>query len=816
MASDETRGDRAPENHLAELDLTAATEVGPTVVGPRGPTRGGTGRYAGSRADRYDLLEVLGRGGMGVVYKVFDRELRRHVAMKVLRSDLGQDARLRDRFIEEAQATGQLEHRGIVPVHEIGRIGEGALFFTMKLVRGRTLAEVVAASRSSDPETRARYSLFRLLQVFTEVCRTIQFAHERGVIHRDLKPHNVMLGKHDDVQVMDWGLVKLLGEAARPWTAERPSREVELSTARDATQVGSLLGTPAYMAPEQAADGAEAATALSDVYALGAILFHLLTGRAPYEGTSTADLIARLQRDPPPRPRRLDRHIDRELEAICLRALAREPADRYPTAEALAADVQAFLENRPVSALPAGPLERLRKFVRREPLKAGLVAVLCLALLGMSSLALMLDRSVDQKSAALRASLVSDSLKTRALAERDASLAALAREYRQLADLSKLEDFDASLGRAHRDATARAGCVRELERFLGRAREHRTALAGLPRGEAVALGETLSVRQKRRNLEALLAGMEQLKPWLARLERGTAAHPEAAARWQAALAALAAPDGRYGGLEWSPTADLLPLGPDPDSGLEEFAHLWTGAVPVRGADGRWSPAEEHGVVFVLLPGGRFAMGAEDGDADERPMREVTLSPFLLAKHELTRAQWERIAGRDPSAFTNEAHGTDFLTRLQPVETVSWYEGSRLLTRLGLQLPSEAQWEYAARAGTTGPWSHGDTWSLAWGNTTAEPDGFDAFPAPVGTYPPNPWGLFEMHGNVWEFCADTYGPYPAGPARDPLRDEPGALYRTNRGGSWGNDPHAARSAFRGRSDPHVRGSYLGLRPARAFP
>ncbi len=317
---------------------------------------------------RYIVEAEIGRGGMGVVYRAFDRDLRRRVAMKVLSGALGRDRDLVERFAEEAQATAQLQHPGIVPVHDIGVDDRDRLYFTMKLVRGRTLARIVEQALAGDAPTVAEFTLFRRLQIFADVARTIAYAHARGVVHRDLKPQNVMVGAFGEVLVLDWGLAKVLGTAGgeRPRAGAEPASGIATAGARAETQAGALVGTPAYMAPEQAQGELRRVGPLADVYALGATLYHVLAGRPPFDGASSAEVVARVLTVDSPRPRAIDRTVPREVEAICLRAMAKAPGDRYPSAQTLADDVQAFLEGRPVAACPDGLLGRAAKWARRH------------------------------------------------------------------------------------------------------------------------------------------------------------------------------------------------------------------------------------------------------------------------------------------------------------------------------------------------------------------------------------------------------------------------------------------------------------------
>jgi eukaryotic-like serine/threonine-protein kinase len=278
---------------------------------------------------RYEILDEIARGGMGTVYRALDRELGREVALKVS-SHPGAGADARERLLREARVLARLEHPGLVPVHDAGTLPDGRLFYAMKRVRGRRLDEHFAA----EPSIPAR------LRAFERICETVAFAHAHGVIHRDLKPENVMVGPFGEVLVLDWGVALVRDDgppAAPPSAAEVPPPGL--------TAHGTVLGTPGYMSPEQARGEVERTDERADVYALGAILYFLLTDAVPpSEGPAGA-------------PRRRNASVPRPLDSICSKALAADPGARYASVQAMAADVSAFLSGRPVAAHREGPLE---------------------------------------------------------------------------------------------------------------------------------------------------------------------------------------------------------------------------------------------------------------------------------------------------------------------------------------------------------------------------------------------------------------------------------------------------------------------------
>ncbi|MBN8526078.1 MAG: protein kinase, partial [Planctomycetes bacterium] len=383
----------APE---AETTATQRRPIGELLRGG-----GGNGKYV--------VDGELGRGGMGVVLRVVDRDLHRDVAMKVLLNDQGD--RDRRRFIEEAQISGQLEHPNIVPVHDIGIDANGRMFFTMKLVRGRSLSDVLDLVRKGDP-TVSIFTRFRLLRIFIQICNAMAFAHSRGVVHRDLKPSNIMLGDFGEVLVADWGLARVLPPERRaaartlaragmaqpeiddpgptPPTGELGDLEDRLATVVQSmrsgqeTVQGAVEGTPVYMPPEQARGDLAQIDERSDIYALGAILYEILTLYPPVWGRTVDEVLDNVinHRITPPGARAPDRDIPLDLSAITLKALSAERDHRYQTAVGLRQDIEAHLEHRSVSAHDDNALEMLGKLLKRNR-TATLVTVVSIAIVSV-------------------------------------------------------------------------------------------------------------------------------------------------------------------------------------------------------------------------------------------------------------------------------------------------------------------------------------------------------------------------------------------------------------------------------------------------
>jgi len=837
------------------------------------------GRRA-TAANRYTVQEEIGRGGMGVILKAWDPQLRRHLALKRLRVRSGADRKTAagsqslGRFLDEAQVTGQLEHPGIVPVHELGLDEDGQVFFTMRLVDGVELTEIFARVARREPG----WTRVRALGLLQKACEAVAFAHSKGVIHRDLKPQNLMVGSFGETYVMDWGLARVLDRrsagsnqspAVRPEPGEGISTDGRQGAGADRstpafTLEGTAVGTPAYMPPEQAAGRLDDLGPTADVYAMGSILYHLLAGQAPYldlcPRSSPHEVLKEVIAGPPTKLSRLRPDVPPELEAICERAMAREIERRYPTMETLSEDLRAYLEQRVVRAYASGPMAELKKWVLRN---RSLAATLLAAFLTIATVTWWSFVNVREERNLAQANEQAASAERRRVLQ----LSDVRRYADLMAEIDELWPAQPDMQPRFEDWLARASRLIERradhERTLAQLRARGVSPEAGP-GAAVDFGDDTETRwwydtlsQLIRDLNALEADDpygETLASVRARLDFAAKIRKWSIdfyrEEWDEALSAIADPERApaYGGLVLTEQLGLVPLGPDPHSGLWEFWQVQSGARPERDGDERLVLTPDSGLVLVLLPGGSFHLGCQSGDpggpnydpralgdesgSDGRPVR-VTLDPFFMAKYELTQGQWLHIMGQNPSAFTpGESWGDATVTLRNPVEQVSWYQARDLLKRLGLLLPTEAQWEYACRGGTDTVWWTGDDPSeLASAANLADrsyqrlmgvdglafeaelDDGFCGH-APVGRYRANPFGLHDMHGNLWEWCRDRNShydtPFAAG---DGLRiaDEPEA--RVIRGGDYTSMAVHVRSATRTNSVPDYGANMLGFRASR---
>ena len=775
-----------------ERDLAGAGTIAPDV-------RAALERIAarGANGARYAIGSPIGRGGMGVVFRARDLDLDRELALKVVRGRAFRDGndRRAARFLEEARAAARLDHPGVVPVHDVGLDEAGRLYFTMRIVEGEDLGSMLAASRGG----RSAATPARVLDAAIRVADTVAFAHSNGVVHCDLKPSNVMIGRFGEVYVLDWGLARALGP-------------------RGAGSGRSVAGTPAYMSPEQAA-GTDVGSA-SDVYALGAILYEALAGARPYAEAEPAGfdaVLAALRAGGPTDVSRLAPRAPPELVAVCRKAMARDPRERYASAAELAAELRAFAEGRVVRAHATGAIPELRKWIdRNRPLAAALLGSIAIAIAGLATISWIESRSQ--------------------------------REILRLVDVRRLEELEARADRLWparpANAPAMAAWLREAIPLAGRLEGHVEALADL-RARAASVDASgvpsFAKAEDRWRYDALAALVGDLERF-GDPRRGTIASVrarialgeelarrslvDAAGAWREAIAAITDPSTspRYRGLVIAPEIGLVPLGPDRRSGLWEFADLASGEPPRRAEDGELAIGPESSIVLVLIPPGAFEMGSRQrGSAEpgvrsdplagyeEGPAHQVEVPAFFLAKHEMTRAQWRRALALDALDVESNANEDPLL----PVASCSWHDARATLARIGLSLPTEEQWEYAARADRATRWSSGDEPGSLAGSAhgTRDPDAgipgarARALAQRVGRLKPNAFGLHDVHGNVAEWTDDAWR------ARYDVDARVAGAARAVRGGSFASTARDLRSAARAAFAPDVRSPEIGLRPAR---
>jgi serine/threonine-protein kinase len=403
------------------------------VAGQAQPSNDEASNAAGRVFGNYELLEQIGQGGMGVVFKARQRNLNRTVALKLMLSGpLASEAEIK-RFRSEANAAATLQHPNVVTIHEVGE-QDGRHYFSMEFVEGQSLAEVVR--RTPLPAERA-------VRYVKTIAEAVQYAHQRGILHRDLKPHNVLIDANDQPRITDFGLAK----------------QIEVDS--DLTVSGAVLGTPSYMPPEQAAGKRREIGPASDVYSLGAILYDLLTGRPPFRADTPLDTLRQVLDAEPAAPRLVNRKVPRDLETICIKCLAKEPHRRYASAQLLADDLGRFQRHEPIQARPPGSAGRVWRWGRRNPAVAGLIGTSGVLLLLMAVAAVLFRRDTldnNVHAARLAARTVQAELAQLGRVVEEAAASDELRGHLHVNDVAALQSFARQTH--HRSSTNSGGWLR--------------------------------------------------------------------------------------------------------------------------------------------------------------------------------------------------------------------------------------------------------------------------------------------------------------------------------------------------------------------
>lgn len=754
-------------------------------------------------SERYRDRGLIALGGMGEVWRVYDEVLQRTVAMKRIRPELCFDEVYRERFREEARATARLEHPGIVPVYDHGELPDGSLFFTMREVRGQTLGSALTAAHGREAGS---LTLRELVEVFAQVCRAVAYAHHHGVLHRDLKPDNIMLGPFGEVQVMDWGLVKLL--PAPPPTFHS-----------DGTQLGEAVGTPAYMSPEQARGELDAMSPASDVFALGAILYHLLCGRPPLEGTATQPtLIHAYIATAAPALSEVGSEapwaMPPALVTLCERAMKENPDDRVQSAQELSTEVDDWLRGARRRAEALAHVARARQLEpalherRQAAQDAQEEAARTLARLPPGSPVAAKEAAWAKEDEAFAAASEADLLEltyVQMLQEalsRDPSLreahdlladhyAACLRQADSDRDLRAQLRFRALLARHDQgrhagllDGTARVhfrfdqAVQARLGRFVERGR--RLVVEELePLGQVedvdlrLAPGSyVVGVQHQGRELVVPVAverGGPPCSPegevHLPDLEAGECWVPPG---WFVCGGDPEAPDALRRQRRW---LDGFVMQRDPVTQGDYLAFL--DDLAARGGEGevrRWLPQGRDGAMFgVVGPDGRFRI-----DVQDRTLVARSDAPIVLVDHPAARAY---------AAWRAERDGRPW------------------------RLPTSLEWEKAARGVDGRVWPWGNHHEPSWAGTLAA-EGVPGL-RPVGAFPGDvsPYGVRDLVGGVRDW---TDSPFDA----DGERLEGHAPYVVVRGGAWSSVTPLCRPTGRFGNRPGDRFQSLGFRLVRS--
>ncbi|MBI4871534.1 MAG: SUMF1/EgtB/PvdO family nonheme iron enzyme [Candidatus Riflebacteria bacterium] len=661
----------------------------------------GRAEFSGTFLARYELRELLGEGAMGSVFRARQRGLGRDVAIKFSRVT---EPSLRERFLREGRLLASLRHPNVILCFDAGEEA-GELYLVLELVEGTSL--------KSRLEREKLLPLGEVWAIARQVCAGLGYVHEQGVVHRDLKSDNVLLATDGTAKLADFGLGRNVGSRL--------------------TMLGTILGTPGYMAPELVR--AEPCTASSDLYGLGAILYELLSGSLPFDASDFGSFVRAQQAGPPAPPSWLRPGLSPAVDRLVLQCLEAEPSARPSSALLVEAALRELEEGR-VESRPAPIATRA------------------------------LDRDSSRRPAATGATRTGSSKR----------LVATVRASRPVVPVTP-----SSASPTAPTGGAAPAVKRPWPLALA-------AVFGL--GAAVAISQGWFERAP--SQPRVLAGAPAVPPASSRETTAASSGPASVDRASKPLAVESRPGGPATTEPWP---GLTRIGPN-SRGFEEFLNT------------------RDDSVLVLIPGGSFEMGDNAGDSDERPVHRVTLTPYLLGRHEVTWVQFERFCAANRRAPPARPAGAD---DNHPFSEAAWKDAEAYASWAGLRLPTEAEWELGARGfdGRHYPWGND-----APGKDRANHAGEDGYPSlsPVGAFPAgaSPFGCLDMAGNVWEYCQDWYSAvYPAGPVFDPRGPVRGAEH-VKRGGGCGDAARYSRATFRAAWTPLNDYKPCGFRVARSAP
>lgn len=790
--------------------------------------------------DRYHIETEIGRGSIGIIYRSRDRLLGRPVAVKMLRPELQDRTRQRTRFMREAHLTGRLGHPNIVPMYDVGSL-DGAPCLVMGLLSGLSLRTYIRTQRAATA---------KMLAWFTQICHGVAYAHQEGIIHRDIKPAHVILGEFGQVVLTDWGLAKQI-RTPDPRIAPDDDETLSQASHRELTRHGDVIGTPAYMAPEQAAGRLADVDHRVDIYALGAILYEILAGTRPYEASRSIEVLRAIRRGPPepPSQRAPERGIPPALEAACMRAMARVPADRFSTALALAAQIEAFMETQ--GASHTGPHHT-------GPHHTGAHAPMDRpTLVEPTPVAELMAQDTD--TASVQGPAYEEEAE-RHLAEGEAEAGAFneqlrqARRYRSEAtrqeaalprqpEISQLQEVWRLESRARATADRAAHHLVQAAEGLEAALAHegaapraRQALARLHRDAwraAELAGDTVNADYHRRRAQSFDDGPLRME-LTNRATLSVITHPKGA------TVELAPVDDRPPA--WTVGVSLR-LGKAPLSDrIVTAARCHLKLIPESGAPVELPLRVEAGQPtsveitlprrhiprgFIFVAGGDFTLGADDAAPGACRPRTESVGDLLVGRTAVTWESYFRFLthlehdGQDPSLHLprTKDHTLVQMVRGRPqwrrgfepakgspvcyishadAEAYAHWIGQRL--SLKVRLPTEIEWEYAAGGvdGRLFPWGDGYVPGFADNRRrkTAGPSAIEAFPEDR-----SPFGVIGMGGGVREWTSTT-------------ADEPGRFLL--RGGSWRARPEQVRICARATAGSALTHDAIGVRLVAELP
>jgi len=782
-------------------------------------------RFKEAIAHRYKIVRELGRGGMAIVFLAEDNRLERQVALKLLPRELSFDENLATRFLREAKTAAQLLHPNIIQIHDVETSGE-FYYFSMAYIEGVPLDQIIAKSGAMKPRVVAQLAVL--------VSFALHHAHEKGVVHRDIKPENIIVNKKKQPIVVDFGIAKA-------------QKSAKLS------QTGMLIGTPMYMSPEQIKGGE--VDGRSDIYSLGSVLYQMAVGRPPFFGLGQAALLYNQVNELPPPPSKVNSSVPEELSTIIMKALAKDPSDRYQSAAELGKEIHEIFLAGP-SEKPKTPQEKTSekkaetdKTKEKETAKAAIAETI-----------VMTADSVKDKHKDKDSDDSADSLG-------DTLVAPVKPQKKEVKD-SVPKTLDKKKSKAPLVLAALSVAMVVILLFSiypvltkngksGKKVTQQSVRAEKPETSVQLQEESVSKKTEKTPPET--PAKEKPSAQNSQPEKSKPPVPsrEAAKKKQPVETVKKTPDKpiqQQQKIESTPEPAEKELksvsSTDDDAGAqpqEEMPDRKTAQQPperktvqkveekstplaslvkpdseppqITEKPEEIKPEDSAHIVWINIPGGTFQMGDSRGDMDERmlcrPVHRVTVSSFQISRDEITVGQY--------AVFVRDTgHPEPLLWKLQnsnperPVINVSWFDATAFAKWAGARLPTEAEWEYAARGGAAGklfPWGDRSPQNNGnYGNNWNNGNGWITALKKTGSFAPNSFGLNDMSGNVWEWCADWRGKYQPGLVVNPTGASQGEG-RIVRGGAWNSSSKSIRNSVRGARNPNDKVTHTGFRIAR---
>jgi serine/threonine-protein kinase PpkA len=779
---------------------------------------------SGTTIGKYRIVEKIGAGGMADVYRAEDTVMGREVAMKVLPAEFARDAERVSRFEKEVRNLAALDHSNIVTIYDVGR-DNGCHYYSMAMLAGGDLKERIKKGLSSE----------KSLEIVKQLADALGYAHRKGLIHRDIKPENIMFDSQQRPVLTDLGIAKAIGSGTRM------------------TKTGMSIGTPHYMSPEQARG--QTVDGRSDLYSLGVVFYEMLTGRVPFDAEETfAVAYAHINEPVPELP-----HTLSSYQPLIDWLLAKNPEDRFVDAAAVVAAIEKIQAGRQLSrpaaatrVMPqaAGPAAKRRRIPGWTWALAGALAAILIGGglysyqnfmgqgpgLGGGRTAMKAQAPPAEPAEPAGPSGPPEEAPRTPPPEEPSARAALEvrtdppgadirvnGEHRGTSPLT-LSGLPSGTSRIRAEKDGYETDSRTIKLTSGRTARVSIDLAAVEQpGRLYVRPEPEDARVRIMNIKPPYHDGIELSPGRYEIEVSAEGH-DSKTQW----IRLASGEDRHLSVELDPVKSASPSAGD----------IWT--EPTTGME------------FVWVPGGCYQMGSNRGDSNEKPVHEVCVDGFWMGKTEVTRGQFRRFIKASGHETDAEKAGYAWIKNAQtdwkwqkksgydwekvgydqsdvhPVVCVSWNDARAFAQWLSekagrdIRMPSEAEWEYAARGGTTDMrfWggNDGDACRYAnvadkgnnWSSSFPCDDGYK-FTAPAGNYRPNQFGLYDMLGNVWEWCQDVYdsGAYSKHSRSNPVVTSGGSL-RVGRGGSWSDDPRYVRCANRDRGDPGYAYDILGFR------